>query len=213
MKCINCGAEFRNDIEYCMRCGTYLKTGVTVVENDQGVNTLRVDKESLVKTYIGNSYHKFVYNDFSFLYLLFGPLYGMSRKMYLYSVLNVIVLVIIYMCKNLVKEYVFIALILLIMLFFSFGFNNAYIRSVRKKVDKLVLKNSNLDVVRLQSICRKNGGLNLLFTFINIIITIGILAIIVISILDLYKVTNILETNYLVELYNLIKNKLIEWFN
>lgn len=212
MKCINCGAEFRNDIEYCMRCGTYLKTGVTISSNDQSISTIRIDNESLVKTYIGNSYHKFIYNNFSLLYFLYGPLYGFSRKMYSYSLVNILLLLIVVLGRSYVKEYVFVGIIIMVMLVFSVSFNNFYIRKVRKKVDKLVLKNSNLDAVRLQSICRKNGGLNLFFTIINIVITIGVLGIAVICILDLYKVTNILETNYLVELYNLIKNKLIEWF-
>ena len=212
MKCINCGAEFRNEIDYCMRCGTYLNSGVTVTQKDEFVNTQRIDRESLVKAYVGNKYHKFAYNSFSILYFLYGPLYGFSRKMYFYSFFNIILFFILFMCKNLVKEYIVVLAVIIIMIVSSFSFNNAYIRKSRKRVDKIVLNNSSLDFVRLQNICRQLGGLNLFFVFINVVIGIAFFAGITICVLDLFDVINFLETNYLVELYNLIKNKFAEWF-
>lgn len=212
MKCVNCGAEFRNNIQYCMRCGTYLTTGVTVEQKDQISNIPTVNKDLLVKSYVGNSYINFVYKHFSFLFFLFGPLYGFSRKMYLYSFLEALLIAIAVASRALFqREYYVVVAVILIMLLFSFNFKKIYMKKCIKKVDKIVERNANQDVVMLQNICKKAGGLNIFFTIINVIVGIGIASIIVIYILDILNYVDFVEKNYLLELIKYGKEKLIEW--
>lgn len=169
MKCISCGCELKNESNFCMRCGTFLKTGVTIKLKEEKRNNLNgISTEVLVRSYIGDKYPKFVYRRFSLFYFFFGPLYGLSRRMYLYSVIDFILSLIVCFLSNYINKYFFLG-IFVIRLYFSFRFNDFYLNLARKRVDNIVHKNSNSDSVVLQSICRKKGGLNSFFTIISIV--------------------------------------------
>lgn len=189
MKCINCGANLNDGATYCIRCGSVLSDGgksvikVNKESNRKSLNNEDID--NLVKAYVGNKYDRFIYSGFSINYFLFGPIYGFTRRMYSFSILNLVLYWVISFIGNFINNEYFTWIGLIVLnLFFSFELKKQYLYKVKERVNKIIDKNPNLDIVMLQNICIKKGGLNLFFLIINIIYLIGIVCLLVYIILN-----------------------------
>lgn len=168
MKCIKCGVNLNQGASYCIRCGSYQDE--IQQENNKSSQNIRSDKninyDILERSYVGKKYNSFIYSRFSWLCFLFGPLYTLSRKMYSFSIIYLLVVSIVFSLSGLVTWWFQLVSVIVINCFFSYIFKKSYLEKVKTRVNKIVLDNPNLDMVMLQEKCRKKGGLNWFFVVI-----------------------------------------------
>ena len=187
MNCIKCGARLSDGATYCIRCGTYQ------VEEDQKneqlneveTNNKDINYDILVQAYIGKRYNSFIYSKFSWGCFFLGPLYCLCRKMYSYSLFYVCVLLITSFLSRLVTWWFEIICILVICWFFGYKFKSSYLEKVKRRVNKIVINNPELDMVMLQEKCRKKGGLNVFWvvvaTLYNVFLIFAFCSLIILS--------------------------------
>lgn len=128
----------------------------------------------LLKAYIGKNYDNITtkrFNVFGFVFTLFYMLY---RKMYFLSFLFLICIFGIIFIKKLI-----IALVVYVLLSIGIGLfiNKIYIDCANKKINKIKLKNSDLDFYELRNVCSLRGGTNfknVVYSILIIIITCGL---------------------------------------
>ena len=131
---------------------------------------ITVDKE-LLKKYVGNKLTKYE-KRFSLETFVLGVLYVFYKKMY---ILGIIWLAIIGILEIFINNFVFIAMIILNIIF-SLIFNRIYLKSCEKKVLKIVDKNKEKENVNLDELCTKKGKNSYISLVIGLIILLIILS-------------------------------------
>lgn len=141
-------------------------------ENSDDIDSLEDIK--LLKSYVGKNYDNITtkrFNVFAFIFTLFYMLY---RKMYFSSFLFLICIFGIIFIKSFV-----VTLVIYILLSVGVGLfiNKIYINCAKKKINKIKLKNSDLDFYELRNVCSLRGGTsfkNVVYSILIIIITCGL---------------------------------------
>ena len=105
--------------------------------------------EKYIANYVGNKYLSIKNSKFSLPTLIFGPLYFIYRKLFLYGLLLFIINLVIINFTNLSMATTAISVVIAIV------FNKIYIPEVRKRVQKIKQKNPDKSLTELKEICAK----------------------------------------------------------
>lgn len=185
MYCPRCGSKCIETEKFCKSCGEPLKNEWKENQYYQSsdnynynYNYSNITDESLESAYVGSNYEKIKSGKFSFPAFLFGIYYLIYRKMWLYA-LGFLALII--MGNILISEYIYL-LDLGLFIASGIGFNKLYMQHVTKKIEKLKDQYSNKSKEELLKICKNKGGVSVGGVIVAIFL-VFIIAIIVVSIL------------------------------
>lgn len=133
---------------------------------DNSIQQSQPVKLRMPQIFIGKNYEKIVHNKFSFTGFFFGGIYFLYRKMYLYgTLLYLINLVLTLLLPEIIKNTVILVCIYLIFsLIIGFITNRLYKNYVMRKLSKIKEKNGSYE--ESASMCRKQGGTNLLLAIV-----------------------------------------------
>lgn len=187
--CFRCGTKVEENTQFCPHCGANIKEELNRYnyvpnkekENQEKIFSSHEDQyqyslnysygksDDLVEGYVGKNYEKIKNSHFSITTLLFGPIYFLYRKLYLYSFIWFFVEAI------LLPTNIITAIIIRVLL--AIGFSTIYLATVKKRVENLRLLNQNINRDLLINRCKIKGGTNkaILFIILFIIIIFAIL--------------------------------------
>lgn len=128
-----------------------------------------LDDLKLLRAYIGKNYESIVNKRFNVFGFVFTFFYALYRKMYFLSFLFLICILGLIFIKNLI-----VILIIYILLSIGMGlfFNKIYIYFVKRKINKIKLKNNDLSFYELKDICSLKGGTDFRNVFNSILVII-----------------------------------------
>lgn len=188
MYCRKCGNKLGNGERFCTRCGTKVEentinnTPQMFMYNDinKNINNSISDGE-LIRAYIGSKESKMYYKaiskkGFNIWAYLFGGLYYAYRKLFIASLIIIIInILIIYVLK---LNY----LLAFVNILYASLFYKIYGSHIEKQVDKIKKENPNSTGDELIRKCSKKGGISILFPIVILIISfvcsyIGLIAI------------------------------------
>lgn len=188
MYCRKCGNKLGNGERFCTRCGTKVEenainnTPQMFIYNDinKNINNSISDGE-LIRAYIGSKESKMYYKaiskkGFNIWAYLFGGLYYAYRKLFIASLIIIIInILIIYVLK---LNY----LLAFVNILYASLFYKIYGSHIEKQVDKIKKENPNSTGDELIRKCSKKGGISILFPIVILIISfvcsyIGLIAI------------------------------------
>lgn len=187
--CFRCGTKVEENTQFCPHCGANIKEELNrynYVPNKEEKNQEKISPshedqyqyslnysykgaDELIEGYVGSNYEKIKTSHFSIPTLLFGPIYFLYRKLYLYGFIWFLVEAI------LLPTSVIMAIIIRFLL--AIGFSTIYLTEVKKRVENLRLLNQNINRDLLINRCKIKGGTNktILAIMLLIIIMFGIL--------------------------------------
>lgn len=188
MYCRKCGNKMGDSEKFCTRCGTKIEenainnTPQMFMYNDinKNINNSISDGE-LIRAYIGSKESKMYYKaiskkGFNIWAYLFGGLYYAYRKLFIASLIIIIInILIIYVLK---LNY----LLAFVNILYASLFYKIYGSHIEKQVDKIKKENPNSTGDELIRKCSKKGGISILFPIVILIISfvcsyIGLIAI------------------------------------
>lgn len=159
--CKKCGSILNENDKYCNACGSQLET-TNNIQNDyvenSNINNNNDFDERFIKSYIGNKadkmYDSIKKGGINIWAMLFGIGYFAYRKMYLISVIIVILGAIVAYLMPSISEYIgtFIGLI----------FCPIYKWDITRKLRKIKNDNPNADETQLLSIAQNKGGTSII---------------------------------------------------
>lgn len=188
MYCRKCGNKLGNSERFYTRCGT--KSEENAINNtpqmfmyndiNKNINNSISDGE-LIRAYIGSKESKMYYKaiskkGFNIWAYLFGGLYYAYRKLFIASLIIIIInILIIYVLK---LNY----LLAFVNILYASLFYKIYGSHIEKQVDKIKKENPNSTGDELIRKCSKKGGISILFPIVILIISfvcsyIGLIAI------------------------------------
>ena len=158
--------------------------------------------ELYLYNYIGPSYKAIKNQKFSFLTLIFGPLYFLYRKLFFYTIVWLFALAATYYYIPNYFNITYIATNILL----ATKFSEIYLNKVEQSVDKIKHQSLELTSQELLDKCKKHGGTLIKpVTVIPILIIISVIASIVPAIYEVYQLSinndyiyedNIYDDNY-----------------
>lgn len=177
MYCRKCGNKLGNGERFCTRCGTKVEenainnTPQMFMYNDinKNINNSISDGE-LIRAYIGSKESKMYYKaiskkGFNIWAYLFGGLYYAYRKLFIASLIIIIInILIIYVLK---LNY----LLAFVNILYASLFYKIYGSHIEKQVDKIKKENPNSTGDELIRKCSKKGGISILFPIVILIIS------------------------------------------
>ena len=117
-------------------------------------NNTSNENDDLINAFIGDKADKIRNDSLSLWTLLFGDIYFLYRKMWLYAFIWMVIQSIASICLSTLGS--LISLVLNVVL--AFKFRDIYLHFVSKKVEKIKLNNANKSHDEIKSICAKKGG-------------------------------------------------------
>ena len=163
MNCPNCGANYNENDVYCGHCGTKIdgkenkdakQSEEVVVDNKNVFNS----DQDLIDAFIGNNVEKIKHNSFSICTFVFRGIYFMYRKMYLYGFLWLIGVPI---AMIFIPGFgIVIPLVSAIVL--GIKFRDIYLGFIKERVNEIKRLNPNKKHDELVTICRQQGGTNII---------------------------------------------------
>ena len=141
------------------------------IENNNLINNLILDNnvcldEKLIIAYIGNNYNKIISKKFSFTAFFLSWMYTLYRKMYIPSIIGMIIIII----SGFLPSTVYYGLIFVFAIVLGVNFNKWYIVYLKKQIEKIKINNQNVSENELINICRQKGGTNIWMSIIIYII-------------------------------------------
>lgn len=188
MYCRKCGNKMGDSERFCTRCG--IKAEENAINNtpqmfmyndiNKNINNSISDGE-LIRAYIGSKESKMYYKaiskkGFNIWAYLFGGLYYAYRKLFIASLIIIIInILIIYVLK---LNY----LLAFVNILYASLFYKIYGSHIEKQVDKIKKENPNSTGDELIRKCSRKGGISILFPIVILIISfvcsyIGLIAI------------------------------------
>lgn len=172
MYCFRCGTKVDKNQTYCPHCGANIKEEMSRYytpeymkeapsHEDQYQYSIQYsykDNDDYLKAYIGKNYDKIIKQKFSIPTFIFGPLYFLYRKMYIYAPVYLLLLILLGPITTLI---------------ISFFFNKIYIYHANKKIKEIKQKYNTESEEQILEHCKKSGGRNIIIP-----ILIGIILII-----------------------------------
>lgn len=186
MKCVNCGADIKEDSIFCGVCGIKVINNVPPVnitnhndtvlqvqnstnntlQNNMDVhipnNTNEID-EQLLNIYIGSNVEVIKGGKFSWCTFFFGPMYVIYRKMWLFAISWQVGYWILVLFVPHIRFLLFIAEIIL-----SVEFNKIYVKHAREEITKIKNENPSKSFDEISNICGEKGGTSILAVIIII---------------------------------------------
>lgn len=215
MYCLRCGTKVNDNVEYCPHCGSNIKEELArydykPTENLQKKTTVNLEpsheeqfqysikysfgnEEELIKEYVGKNYDKIKNTKFSCPTFFFGPIYFLYRKLYAYAFIWILAIMIFGL--------LFPGLFLLTSIVIASTFPIIYLKTVKRKVLEIQTFNKNLPKDDIINLCRKKGGVNIIFPLLIIIFIISITVIIIDEVLEDTTTKKVLtnDTTYQIE--------------
>lgn len=115
-------------------------------------------REELIKSYIGENWQKIYGKRGNNAAFLFPIIYSFYRKLDYFGVINIFIRIFLIVLSRLNYQYVSFLSIFVVGGINTYLFNRLYVSDVSKKVDDIVLRNSNLSYGELKNICASKGG-------------------------------------------------------
>ena len=112
--------------------------------------------EKLLIAYIGNNYEKIMQKKFSVPALFLSWIYTLYRKVYLPSIIGMIVIIILAFLPPTIYYILTFAFVIVLGIYF----NKWYITYAKKQINKIKMNNKNVNENELINICIKKGGTN-----------------------------------------------------
>ena len=194
MYCPKCGSKLDESAKFCKNCGENLDDKHKE-QFEYDYSHTNITDDDLKKAYIGNNYEKLEKGRFSLPTLFLGIYYLLYRKMWLYSLLWLIITVLstigIYVYKI---SYLFLLPMIYIILL-SALFTNLYSKKVDKEIMKIKKNNSDKSNEELLVICKKKGGVSV-GAVVTVIILIISTLIVVMSVFIADIFTKALDDEY-----------------
>ncbi len=129
-----------------------------------------MNREELIKIFVGKNYNKFMKRNFSIPAFFFGGLYYIYRKLYIIGLLFYLINIFLYIiCMKFMNYIVFFISSLLFACSFSLLFCTIYRDFVNKKID-YIMDNCNSSKEAIEY-CKKEGGTNILMVVVAITIS------------------------------------------
>lgn len=128
-------------------------------------NATSLDDKLLI-SFIRNNYEKIIKKNFSIPSLFFSWFYTLYRKVYILSIIGMIIILILGFLPSMIAF--IIALSFSIVL--GLNFNKWYIIYSRKQINKIKTNNHNISENELINICKKKGGTNIWLAIIIYVI-------------------------------------------
>ena len=133
----------------------YLYSNSTeTIESNDLINDLIAGDEKYFRAYIGPGFDIIRKQKFSILTALIGPYYFFARRMYLYSLLWILSLVVIQHYQPEISQLCYI----LINIFMAIKFRNIYISFVDRKIEKIKLQSLDLTTDEIIKKCKQKGN-------------------------------------------------------
>ena len=176
MYCSKCGNKLDENAKFCTKCGASVDNGVVTNHSNEynySYNYSNISDEDLKNAYIGNNSDKIIEGKFSVPAFFFGAYYLLFRKMWLYGISWIVLII---AGEIFIPDYVsFISLALAIIM--GITFNRMYLQTIDQKIDKLKQLNMDKNKQELLKICKQKGGtsvggviLSMIVIFISAII-------------------------------------------
>lgn len=227
MHCHNCNSQVNTNENFCRNCGAKINTthqnqtsnmqsqtqyqtqsqayyqtqeGISVSQRiANSMNRVEIDpEEELINAYIGEKANE-LKKDFSWCTFLFGVFYPIYRKMWGFAIIWFII--------NLVATVIFPGSGTIIRIIAAVIFKELYVKTVRKRVNKIKEQNPGKSHEDLLLICSKKGGTSILsvilFSIFSVIMIIAVI-IIIFAILIATDYEN--QTDYNIENKEIIFN-------
>lgn len=122
--------------------------------------------EKLLMVYIGNNYKKIKENKFSFSALFLSYFYTLYRKLYMPTIIGMLIMFII----SCFSETIGYLLYFIIIFVLGFNFNKWYLAYVKKQLEVIKANNPNKSESELILICQQQGGTSVVMTILIVII-------------------------------------------
>lgn len=152
MYCPRCGSKYEEGERFCKYCGESLENKFS--EKYDFHQPEKITDETLEKAFIGPNYDKIKQEKFSFPAFFFGFYYLLYRKMWLYTLAWITIII---LASIFISEYMIVLNVGMSILIGIF-FNKFYIKHVSKKIDKIKANNQDKTQEELLKICKKKGG-------------------------------------------------------
>ena len=202
MHCHNCNSQVNTNENFCRNCGAKINTthqnqtsnmqsqtqyqtqsqayyqtqeGISVSQRiANSMNRVEIDpEEELINAYIGEKANE-LKKDFSWCTFLFGVFYPIYRKMWGFAIIWFII--------NLVATVIFPGSGTITRIIAAVIFKELYVKTVRKRVNKIKEQNPEKSHEDLLLICSKKGGTSILsvilFSIFSVIMIIAVIIII-----------------------------------
>lgn len=193
MYCPKCGSKLDESDKFCKNCGENLDDKHKE-QFEYDYSHTNVTDDDLKKAYIGNNYEKLKKGRFSLPTLFLGIYYLLYRKMWLYSLLWLIITVLSTIGVYVYKISYLSLLPMIYIILLSALFTNLYSKKVDKEIMKIRKNNSDKSNDELLSICKKKGGVSV-GAVVTVIILIISTLIVVMSVFIADTFTKALEDN------------------
>lgn len=215
MYCRNCGSIINSEDLFCRNCGTKIERIVpdqnvafqsatinnTELTNNYSYQNAVNQDDYLLASYIGKNADKLTNNSFSIETFLFGTIYMLYRKLWIYGIAYLIGSLII---SFFLSSYASL-LIFAVNIYFSINFKKMYVNNAKEQIANIKKDNPNANLEELTMIAKKKGGtaiwpviaiIALYFVFLFIIIVPSIL-----NLLDNDESENTQNDNYSTDTY------------
>ena len=113
--------------------------------------------DKLLMAYIGNNYSKIMQKGFNISALFFSWIYILYRKVYITSIVGMIIVDILRFLPDIISVIVVISFCIVL----GINFNKWYITYAQKKINKIKVNNQNVSDEELIDLCQKTGGTNI----------------------------------------------------
>lgn len=176
MNCPYCGTALDNNQVFCPKCGNRVVDHVIT-------NTYEISSTKELETFIGPNCSRILRRGISIPSFFLGVYYFLYRKMYLLSIIFIILQLGIcygfyyfdlYDISKLTNNYIYVIFIMLLFIMINFivaiKFNSMYIDFANKKINKIKNKNTTLTKYEIENKIKDRGGVNLLLPVLFILL-------------------------------------------
>ena len=125
------------------------------------------DVDALVKDYIGPSFQQTIMSPFSFTAFIFSGIYFIYKKMY---ILSLIIIVVEYLIAFIVPSPISYISFFVLRILIALVYNQIYLKKSNKEVKKIIKKNENKSQIEISNICKIKGKNNMLIAIISLLL-------------------------------------------
>lgn len=137
-----------------------------------------INREELLKSYVGNNYKEFTRGKFSWNLFAFGSLYLLYRKCYSMGIILTLLSIINYVLVIFFPDLFLLSYAVpIVNIVLSFNFKQEYLNTCNEKIDEIIKNNPNSDMDELKQICKVKGGTSAVTVVLTYVIEILLLLI------------------------------------
>jgi hypothetical protein len=176
---------------------------VTKVESLLEEEVVIIDETALLKAYVGPKYNKYFRSNFSAFALIFGSFAFFCRNLYLIGlILYIFQVIVLFIFRDI--PYIILAILIILSFIMSMIINPLYLGKAKKATVSIRKKHPKVSQGDLNNLCAKKGKNNI---FIALFLQI------VLIIVTVFGAIKILGTDYFVDIFENVKNKVLKGEN